>query len=333
MVAERIAAEEIAAKKAKTALGNTLAQAAQFEKAENAALHRQIAEMKEELVALKGANATAPSQSTPPPKAENTPDEGRKTAQREFTTPRTSGTAGAPSSNAGLTENLKLDGDHPVGPMPEAPLRQAARSSFRGGGHLTLALALFAAVLGWSLVIFDKPDPAEPASPPTGNLSPATVEATAGKAPPITKSVSPNGVQDKSVPKVTAVRVTPSPIASGQQTRSLQNERIEQNARAAKRAKKLRAVLQRRLADLRKHLTETEAKLVAAEQQADTARHQAKLANDALDKTTKQNRRLLDANAKASFRTEAKLMAEIKTLRKALTEARRGSAPLATEAE
>lgn len=343
-VAERIAAEEIAAKKAKAALGDKLAQAARAEKAENAALVRQVGKLKDELSALEHTAAAA----EPSPKAGGKAAATPKTARRGRKIPKPGAIDPAPSDKADAAESLQLDDDHREEPSAEGPLGPASRSSNGRSGHLVLVLAIFAAILGWSLAIFGGPDSTNQLPPVTEKPSSPAVQATIDEPPQTAKTAS-TPAPDQQVPavpdlpappKVTAAKVETPPTASDLQTRSLQNERIEQSVQAAKRANKQRAALQRRLTVLRKRLAEAEADLAkagsdltTAAQEADMARQQTALANAALARANKRNKRLLDANASSHFQTEAKLMAEIQTLRKALADARQTTAPTTTEAE
>lgn len=348
-VAERVAAEEIAAQKAKSALGDTLAQAARAEKAENAALVRQVAELKEELGTLKGKKAATPSTSTPSPKTGKKSGESPGLEQRDSKPPQHDMIDPVPSEKAALAESLNLDGDDAEDLSTEPPVVPASPPPNQRGGHLTMVLAILAAISGWGLVIFSDSDSANQIPPLTDTLLPPTAqvpveatakatteapaEAIAAKVPQVTETASPPVPDQISPPEVAAAELTPTPTASDIQTRSRQNERIEQSVKAAKRANQQRAVLQRRLEYMRKRLTETEAKLATAEQQMDTARNEAEQAQTALAESNKKNKQLLDANAKTNFRTEAKLMAEIKALRKALDEARNNAAQFGIETE
>jgi hypothetical protein len=332
-VAERIAAEEIAAKKAKTALGNKLAQAAQTEKAENEALSRQVAELKDELGALKGTKTAAPSTSTPPPqtgkKTPATPDKEQLPPAIAQSDP----IAPVPSDEAELATALTPVGDQSEAHSESMPFAPASVTPGRhSNSRLIMIIAIVAAISGWSLVIFDTSNSANHIATPPETPQP-TAEAATNAPPKIAKAVPPPAPEQTPVPEVTAAQASPAPADSEMQTRSLQNERIEASLEAVKRAKQQRAELWRRLKILRKRLTETNAKLVEAEQQTELARQQTELANAALDRTVNENRRKLDANARASFRTEAKLMAEIKALRKALDDAKRSAPPLTLETE
>jgi len=339
-VAERIAAEEIAAKKAKAALGDKLAQAARAEKAENAALVRQVGKLKDELTALKHTETAAEPKAAPSPKAGGKAAATPKAARRGPKTPKPGTIDPAPSDKADAAERLESDDDHREDLSAEVPLGPASRSPNGRSGHLVLALAILAAILGWSLAILGGLDSANQLPPVTEIPSSSAVQATIDEPPQSAKTVSPAAPDLPALSKVTAAKVETPPAASDLQTRSLQNERVEQSAQAAKRAKKQRAVLQRQLAVLRKRLAEAEADLAkagsdltTAAQEAETARQQTALANAALARANSRNKRLLDSNAKSHFRTEAKLMAEIQALRKALADATRTATPTTTEAE
>ena len=362
-VAERVAAEEIAAQKAKAALGNTLAQAARAEKAEKAALTRRLAELQDELGALKSANdATAGQQKAEVKKKTST----RKTTKAATTTRKKRrrkrirakpvATPEVPQDEPALPKDGKDDSvpPHKTGPeeiemaaagAPEDKSTAAAvtpkkRTPERRGGHLTLLLAVFAAVLGWSLVIFGDSESRAPVAPVPEPLSPPAADATIEKPAQITKSDPPPAAEQASAPDIVPTPVAAPPAARNLPTRSLQNERVEQGAPDGERAEKRRAelegqltILRERLAETRTRLSEAETGLTEAEEQAAIARRQTALANAALASANQRIKRALERNAKEHFRVETELMAEIQNLRKALAEARRAAATPGLDAE
>ncbi len=332
-VAERIAAEEIAAKKAKAALGDTLAQAARAQKAENAALLRQVEDLKQEVGSLADSKSAAAPKSKAPAKTRKKSRASAAKKRRKAATPPPKPAAPAAKSEA---EPVLVPGPEAAQtekPSATAPVQPAAPPAHRRAGHLPLVLTMFAAILGWSLVIFDGSNSAKETPPPSADLAAPAPEAAIEKPANLAEEVPPPAPVEPSAPEVTAVRETPPPANGEMHTRSVQNERINESIKAAERAKKERAELWRRLTNLRERLTETEAKLSVAEQQTEIARLQAQRAKFALDQVKQKNQRVLDATARAGLRVEANLMAEIETLRKALAEANSRPQPTTTETE